>query len=172
MSSRAGSSGPVPPEAGSIPPPREADGSTPSVRLVVGALIRGDRVLLVRRAPTRRFYPDMWDLFGGHVESGESAEDALRREGREELGVDIESFGLLGTDWDPVERVGYAVFSVSSWSGEPVNAAPDEHTEIGWFSAEALPRSPALDHVRELVLRAMVAGADGPLDATATDGDG
>ncbi len=148
------------------------DGSAPSVRLVVGALIRGGSVLLVRRAPTRRFYADMWDLFGGHVEAGESAEDALRREGREELGVDIESFELLGTGWDPVEQVGYAVFSVSSWSGEPVNAAPDEHTEIGWFSAGALPPSAVVDHVRELLVRAMLAGAEGSPDAAAARADG
>ena len=171
MSCSAGSRCTVPPEAGSIPPTPEGGGTTPSVRLVVGALIRRGRVLLVRRAPTRRFYPDMWDLFGGHVEAGESAEDALRREGREELGVDVESFELLGTDWDPVEQVGYAVFSVSSWSGEPVNAAPHEHTAIGWFSADALPRSAALDHVRELLVPAMLAGADGSPDAAAARAD-
>lgn len=147
------------------------DGSAPSVGLVVGALIRRGRVLLVRRAPARRFYPDMWDLFGGHVEAGESAEDALRREAREELGVDVGSFELLGTDWDRVEQVGFAVYSVSSWTGEPVNAAPDEHTEIGWFSADALPPSAALDLVRELLARAMLSGADGPPDAASARAD-
>ena len=33
-----------------------------------------------------RFYPGVWDLFGGHIEGKESPEDALRREAMEELG--------------------------------------------------------------------------------------
>ena len=148
------------------------DGAAAPVGFVIGALIRRGRVLLVRRAPTRRFYPDMWDLFGGHVEAGESAEEALRREGREELGVDVESFELLGTDWDRVEQAGFAVFSVSSWSGEPVNAAPHEHTEIGWFALDALPPSAALDLVRELLARAMLAGSGGSPDDARARADG
>lgn len=149
------------PRDGGMPDDR---GMPPSIRIVIGVMVRDGEVLLVRRTPDRRFYPDMWDLFGGHVEEGESAEDALLREGREELRVDIESLAPLGTGWDPVERVGYAVFSVASWRGEPVNAAPDEHSEIGWFSLDAFPRSPALDLTREFVVRAMASGADGSLD--------
>ena len=102
-----------------------------------------------------RFYPDVWDLFGGHVERGEAPEDALRREAIEELGVEIESFHLLGTIYDPVEPAEVMVFVVPGWKGEPVNAAPDEHTEIGWFTVEELPVSDGLDAYRELVVQAM-----------------
>ena len=57
----------------------------PLARCAAGALIRDGKVLLVKRAPWMRFYPDVWDLFGGHIEGEESAEDALRREAMEEL---------------------------------------------------------------------------------------
>ena len=57
----------------------------PIARCAAGALIRDGTVLLVKRSPQMRFYPDVWDLFGGHVEGGESSEDALRREAMEEL---------------------------------------------------------------------------------------
>ena len=43
---------------------------TPIARCVTGALIRDGKVLLVKRSPEMRFYPDVWDLFGGHVEGG------------------------------------------------------------------------------------------------------
>ncbi len=102
-----------------------------------------------------RFYPDVWDLFGGHVEAGEAPEDALRREAMEELGVEIESFHLLGTIYDPVEPAEVLVFVVPGWKGEPLNAAPDEHTQIGWFTVEELPASVGLDAYRELVVQAM-----------------
>ena len=35
---------------------------------VAGTLVRDGKVLLVKRLAQKRFYPDMWDLFGGHVE--------------------------------------------------------------------------------------------------------
>ena len=127
----------------------------PIARCVTGALIRDGKVLLVKRAPHMRFYPDVWDLFGGHVEGGESAEDALRREAVEELGVEIESFRILGVHHDPVEPAEITVYAVTAWNGEPVNAAPEEHKEIGWFQVHELPASDGLDAYRDWVVRAI-----------------
>ena len=42
------------------------------LRVVVGALVRDGRVLLGQRSPSKRAYPDVWDLPGGVVEDGES----------------------------------------------------------------------------------------------------
>ena len=133
----------------------------PIARCVCGALIRHGTVLLVKRSPQMRFYPDVWDLFGGHVESGESSEDALRREAMEELQVELETFHLLGTIHDPVEPAEIMIFAVTAWKGEPINAALDEHTQIGWFPADGLPSSDGLDAYRELVLEAIAASSDG-----------
>ena len=44
---------------------------------VAGAVIRDGKVLLVHRSPSARSYPDVWDLFGGHVDGCESLEEAL-----------------------------------------------------------------------------------------------
>ena len=118
-------------------------------------MVRRGRVLLVRRSPQARHYPDVWDLFGGHVEAGESLEEALRREAREELGVEVESFHSLGTVYDPVEPAEVTVFAVVAWRGEPVNAAPDEHSTIGWFSLNELPDSSGLEAYRRLVIQAL-----------------
>ena len=124
-------------------------------RCVGGAMVRRGRVLLVRRSPQARHYPDVWDVFGGHVEVGESLEEALRREAREELGVEIEAFRPLGTVHDPVEPADITVFAVTAWKGEPVNAAPDEHSEIGWFTLSELPDSSGLEGYRWLVVQAL-----------------
>ena len=53
-----------------------------------------------------------------------------------------------------------------------MNAAPDEHTEIGWFSADALPHSSALDHNRELVLHAMGVSGNDPAGTSRTPEQG
>jgi 8-oxo-dGTP pyrophosphatase MutT (NUDIX family) len=55
---------------------------------LVGALIvRNGMLLLGRRSSEKAICPDMWDVIGGHVEAGETFEDALLREVDEETGI-------------------------------------------------------------------------------------
>ena len=65
----------------------------------VGALfIRPDgKVLLGLRAPSKKVWPSHWDTIGGHVEYGESLEEALIREAQEEAGVTPTQFRLIAT---------------------------------------------------------------------------
>jgi 8-oxo-dGTP diphosphatase len=89
-------------------------------------------VLLGHRHPARRWYPDCWDLVGGHVEPGEAPHQAIVRECREELGVRVhDPVPMLLSVIDPTLDV--HAFLVRSWEGEPVNVAPDEHDELRWF---------------------------------------
>jgi 8-oxo-dGTP pyrophosphatase MutT (NUDIX family) len=45
--------------------------------VVVGVLVEDRHVLLAHRAPTRAAFPNVWDLPGGHIEAGESTEQAM-----------------------------------------------------------------------------------------------
>lgn len=106
--------------------------------IAIAALIRGGRLLLAHRHPERRWYPDCWDLVGGHLEPGESPEQAARRECREEIDVDVsELLPLEVTFEDPAVKA--HAFLVTSWRGEPRNAAPDEHDALRWFTGQELP---------------------------------
>ncbi|WP_433319465.1 NUDIX domain-containing protein [Micromonospora chersina] len=110
--------------------------------VVTGALVENGAVLLVHRSPNRRAYPDLWDLPGGHVEAGESELEALAREMREELGVEIvaESAARLG-DWHAgsgEDAVQVGVWHVGDWVGSPTNRAPDEHDDIAWVGVSEL----------------------------------
>jgi 8-oxo-dGTP pyrophosphatase MutT (NUDIX family) len=130
------------------------------VDVAVGALVRGGRVLLVHRSPHKHAYPDTWDLPGGVVEPGESMIEALARELREELAVEIDPAcvsPLCEVTAAPAgEPVRLAAWLVGAWRGEPVNAAREEHDDLGWFGLDDLP---PLAHapVRE-VLVAVLAG--------------
>lgn len=100
----------------------------------VGALIvRGDEILLGRRSPHARWLPEAWDVFGGHIEAGEDAPTALRRELAEELGIaPLDARALATIEGDGPESWRLQLFVVRGWTGEPRNRRPDEHTEIRW----------------------------------------
>jgi mutator protein MutT len=106
--------------------------------VVGGVILIEHRVLLGHRDPSRAYYPDCWDVPGGHIEPGESEQDALQRELREELGINVDlgtravDFRLLGDDYDLM------LWVVREWRGEIANNAPNEHTQLRWFTAGEL----------------------------------
>lgn len=128
------------------------------VRVVVGALVREGRVLLVHRRADKRAYPDVWDLPGGVMEAGESELVALERELREELGVRIATESaahLCRVTGGPADEPAIlSAWLVGEWSGTPSNVAPQEHDDLGWFGLDELP-PPAHVGVRAAVLGAL-----------------
>lgn len=54
--------------------------------VVAGVLVEADKVFLCHRSASRRWYPNVWDLPGGHIEEDESPAHALVRELREASG--------------------------------------------------------------------------------------
>jgi 8-oxo-dGTP diphosphatase len=108
--------------------------------VVTAALVRdGREVLLCHRSPDRRWYPDVWDFPGGHVEHGEAPLKALHRELVEEVGVaiDVED---LSDEPDLRFREGdldLSVWAVHTWQGEAGNQAPEEHDRVEWVRIDA-----------------------------------
>ncbi|MEU8230505.1 NUDIX domain-containing protein [Actinoplanes sp. NPDC048967] len=126
--------------------------------IVVAALVRDGRVLLVHRSPDRQVYPDVWDLPGGHIDPGETELVALAREMHEELGVRIAPGSAIHLcRLEKGHGEGSARFSawlVGDWQGTPANVAPEEHDQIRWFRPEELP--PLIhEPVRTAVVAAM-----------------
>ena len=126
------------------------------IEIIGGTLIRGRELLLGRRAPTKRICPNTWDVLGGHREDGESHEQTLVREFREEIGV-------TPTEWKRIapipfvhegKTIGFNLYRVDAWIGEPV-IANDEHTELRWFGFEEAAALPdlAADEYREIFRR-------------------
>lgn len=105
-------------------------------RVAAGLLVADGEVLLSHRHPRRRHYPNCWDAVGGHIEPGESPEQALVRECLEEIGVTVTRARLTMTV--AIEDLELHAFVVEAWTGKPTNLAPDEHDVLEWFRPEEM----------------------------------
>jgi len=124
------------PDTPSIDPATPHGSAT--VHVVGGLLVDRGRVLLGHRTPARRWYPDVWDVPGGHVEPGETVWAALARELDEELGVAVvaaDGHSRIRVHVPGEAPVEIDVWRVTAWVGSPVNRCPDEHDELRWFTA-------------------------------------
>src|SRR5215510_15363656 len=102
---------------------------------VGGLLVKEGHILLGQRSPNRALYPNVWDVFGGHIEADETPEDALIRELKEELGVEPKEWSYLETitasNGDDV--IESCIYLVTDWNGAPTNQQPEEHAMIVSF---------------------------------------
>ncbi|MCW2863837.1 MAG: hydrolase [Actinoallomurus sp.] len=103
--------------------------------LVVGAAIIADRRLLAAQRSAPVELAGGWELPGGKVEPGETDEEALVRECREELGIEVVVGQRVGEDW-PLHN-GYVmhVWTAAIADGEP---AALEHSQLRWLTEAEL----------------------------------
>lgn len=105
----------------------------------MAAVLRdGDRVLLCHRSPGRRWYPNVWDLPGGHVEPGECPAAALARELAEELGITIREPSHQPLAMISMDDFDLWIWLLDAWDGTVHNTAPDEHDELAWVDLDGL----------------------------------
>ena len=108
------------------------------VTQVVAALIwRGERFLICQR-PAHKTRGLLWEFVGGKVEPGETKEEALVRECREELGIPFQvgEVFLEVTHPYPDMTVHLTLFHARILEGEPQKL---EHNDLRWITREEIP---------------------------------
>jgi 8-oxo-dGTP diphosphatase len=106
----------------------------------------GGIVLVERRNPPRG-----WALPGGFVDYGESVEDAVVREAREETGLELWDLRQFHVYSDPRrDSRGHTITTVFVARGEGALSAADDAKAVRVFHAGALPGEIAFDH-REIL---------------------
>ncbi len=151
----------------------EVDGRAQRCRLVVGAAIVDDldapRTLLAARRSSPPTLAGLWEFPGGKVEPGEAPEEALQREIREELGVEIElgeelpgpdRYGVgehgvvIGCAWPLNPAIDSRVFVLRLWLAHIVSGAPrplEDHDELRWLGPGEWRDVPWVDGDRPIV---------------------
>jgi NAD+ diphosphatase len=115
---------------------------------VIVLITRGDDLLLAR-AP--HFPPGMYGLVAGFVEPGESLEEAIAREVREEVGIEIQQLRYFGSQPWPFPNSLMIGFTAEYAAGE-IAIDPTEIEVADWFNKHHLPKiPPKLSIARKLI---------------------
>lgn len=111
--------------------------------VVVGFIVRDNKIFIAKRAATKSTFPDRFELVGGHLDPGETVEDALRREIKEEIGIKV-------TVAEPIDVFTYeseGIFKVEICylcypedpTIEPV-LNPADHSSALWITEDEIDR--------------------------------
>ena len=116
---------------------------TPAVYLI---LEKNKKILMARRFNTG-WEDGNYSLPSGHLDGNEKAKDAMCREAKEEVGIDIEPRGLeivhimhRRTGDIGNERIDI-YFKAEKWQGEPKNIEKDKCDDVNWFQLNRLPKN-------------------------------
>ena len=105
-------------------------------------LIQDGNIFLLK---THNDFGEEYTLIGGHVEPNESLKKALKREVKEEIGINIEEKSLI-LKYVIDRRLGtkhkiHFFFLANNWQGSPYNNEPHIHLEAGWHPLSNLPKN-------------------------------
>lgn len=105
---------------------------------VIVRITRGDEILLVQ---SRKFKRDYYGLVAGFVETGETLEQCVHREVKEETGLDIAAPVYFGSQPWPYPS-GLMVGFTADYAGGELRLQREELRKGGWFSRTNLPEIP------------------------------
>ena len=111
----------------------------PRVSPAMMALVTRGRDILLARA--HRFPPGMFSALAGFVEPGETIEDCLAREVREEVGVEVRDLRYFGSQSWAFPHSLMVAFT-AEYAGGELRCEDAEIAEARWFPADALPPLP------------------------------
>ena len=114
--------------------------------------IHGNQILLLRRYQTG-YMDGHYSVPAGHLDGEETVRMAGVREGREEIGVQIDPADMVFAGvfhrHEGDERVDF-FFQVRSWSGEPFNVEPEKCDELRWADLDTLPEN-TIPYIRRAI---------------------
>jgi 8-oxo-dGTP diphosphatase len=105
---------------------------------VHGVITHAGKVLVLKRAPSMIYKPGHWDLPGGHLALGETFEQCLIREVREETSLTITPGALLGLNQAIDGPYVQLIFACTADPQSPIKLQPWEHIDACWLSVSEI----------------------------------
>jgi NAD+ diphosphatase len=117
---------------------------------VIMAVLKEDRILLARSG---RFPKAFYSVLAGFVEPGETLEECVRREIREEVGIEVDRIRYFSSQPWPFPDSLMVGFT-ARYAGGDIRIDGREIADAGWFSADDLPQiPPKISIARQLIDR-------------------
>ena len=109
--------------------------------LAPAVIVRVEKAGKILLAQHVQRIPDLWTCLAGYVELGESLEDCVRREVREEAGIEVGNVQYVGSQHWPYPNQLMLAFTAQWRSGE-LRLQPEELSAARWFDPADLPKIP------------------------------
>jgi NAD+ diphosphatase len=110
-------------------------GASPAI---IVAIVKGREILLAR---ARRFTALYYSVLAGFVETGETLEDCVRREVKEEAGIEVDSITYFGSQPWPFPNSLMIAFT-AKYAGGEISIDATEIVDARWFAPDKLPEVP------------------------------
>jgi NAD+ diphosphatase len=123
---------------------------------VIVAVVRDEKLLLAR---ARHFPSGMHSVLAGFVEPGETLDECVMREVKEEVGVDVANIRYFGSQPWPFPNSLMIAFTAEHAGGEII-VDETELASAGWFTAAELPRIPEKVTIARHLIDWFVAGGE------------
>ena len=119
---------------------------------VIVRVTRGDEVLLAR---SPGFPPGLFSVLAGFVEPGESIEETIRRELREEVGIEVENLAYFGSQPWPFPNSLMIGFT-AEYAGGELTPEPGEIEAASFYAPDELPQLPPKVSIARRMIDAFV----------------
>jgi NAD+ diphosphatase len=121
---------------------------------VIVAVLKDEQILL---AHNKRFPNKRYSVIAGYVEVGETLEDCVQREIREEVGIEVNNIRYFGSQSWPYSGSLMIAFTAAYASGN-ITADKTEIMHADWFSADNFPSIPDKDSIARQMIDWFTAG--------------
>jgi 8-oxo-dGTP diphosphatase len=123
---------------------------------VHGVIANRGRILILKRASAMSYKPECWDLPGGHLALGESLNNCLLREVKEETGLDVAIERLVGLHKLEADPYLQALYACRLTIYQPIKLRPQEHTQSRWVTLAEAAQLDLIPYLGAVIKRGML----------------
>ena len=120
------------------------------IKVVGGIIINKNKILVAQRS-IQKEHPLKWEFPGGKIKVNENPIDALKREIKEELSVDVKKYKFLldyEYDYQDIKKIHLYFYKIDEYVGKVRNI---EHNQLLWIQYNDLEKLDFLDGDRMII---------------------